>query len=180
MSDDNAKNDNYDAAKEIMKINNVNITKDKWRRGVLRLLDTTDNVMHGKDNTRDYKQLNLNPIKKEILDQFDNNKSCSILDNMTLEFMRRKENKELILKIIKPFEDIIAKTNKQTLESYERKASYLFVKNLGSEKSLIKIILDLKGEPSDYDTNEQLRKSLEAKEPENTPSSNSPSDDGPK
>lgn len=66
MPNDNANNKEYDTSKEIMKINNIDVSEDKWDKGIIEKLNITKKVGRGKDNTRDYKQLNLNFVKKEI------------------------------------------------------------------------------------------------------------------
>lgn len=73
MSDNDANNSSPE--KEIMKINNVDVSFNKWIDSVTMLSEIADNTMHGKDKVkelyRDYKQSNIDYAKDRLKKEID-------------------------------------------------------------------------------------------------------------
>lgn len=157
MPDNDAQNDNYDAAKEIMKINNVNIPLRKWRIGVARISDITENTISGIKNEngtyRDYKQLNLDTIRNTILDKIKNNEPCSILNGINENFINREENRKILEEINEKLSGVFEAYEKQLekhkyiktdydLNTYEGKSLFLFKHRIDSNNLIIESLVN--------------------------------------
>lgn len=149
MPDNNAKNDNYNAEKEIMKINNVDIPKEKWGKGIDILYRTTDNIIfrnkNNKNEYRDYKQLNLDAAKDFLNINIDTMNSSSILNKINKDFINRKENKVLLISIdlfflnkLKELQDKgLMNIENYNLDKFDERIMALFNRDNGQNESII-------------------------------------------